>query len=112
MDDSIYEELIGSIKRDQLFALSDSVVENAKTSPTKKVKKYFIEVNRDTDKNSLYQNKKSDPEIFDHYDINNLLRFENETKLNGVDGKTSPQRFNRRVGCNSRIKQIKFKTWN
>lgn len=109
MDDSIYEELIGTIKNDQLFTLNDAAVKTgAKVCPAKKVKKYFIEVNSNT-----VQNGKNDSEIFDHYDINNLLRLENETKLNqGAGKRTPPQRFNRRVCPNSRIKPIKFKTWN
>ena len=110
VDDSIYEELIGSIKNEQLFSLNDSTVKGgARISPAKKVKKYFIEVNANTVQKSV----KNESEIFDHYDINNLLRLESETKLNQVVGKkTPPQRFNRRVCPNARIKQIKFKTWN
>lgn len=110
MDGSIYEELIGSIKNEQLFTINDTAVSSPKSSPAKTVKKYFIQVNGDTGKSALYQSKTNDPEIYDHYDIDNLLRLEHETKL--AANRKTPQRFNRRMCPTSRIKQIKFKTWN
>lgn len=108
VDGSIYEELIGSINNEQLFTIDSSV--NSRKTPGKKIKKYFIQVNGNTEKDSSCQSKNNDPEVFDHYDINNLLRVEHENKL-GTSKKT-PQRFNRRICPTSRIKQIKFKTWN
>ncbi|XP_065212659.1 uncharacterized protein LOC135840191 [Planococcus citri] len=118
VDGSIYEELIGSIESEQLFTINGSALNTnganaVANQANKKVNKFFItaEINENSPKTvaaAALRANKNDPEIYDHYDINNLLRFENETK------NSAKKRFggNRRVCSSSRIKQIKFKTWN
>lgn len=95
------------MESEQLFAIDGSPQHGAAVN--KKVNKFFMtEVNENAPKVAIRANKKTEPEIYDHYDINNLLRFESETSK-----MANKKRFsNRRVCSNSRIKPIKFKTWN
>ncbi|KAK7604649.1 hypothetical protein V9T40_005835 [Parthenolecanium corni] len=111
VDDSIYDELMGTIKQKQLFSVngSPSNTTNERTAnAVKKVKKIYIQVNNGAEEKATIKPKSA--EAFDHYDINNFLRLENEMKL--TTGKRTPPRFTKQLVPNSRIKQIKFKTWD
>lgn len=102
---------MGTIKQKQLFSVngSPSNTTNERTAnAVKKVKKIYIQVNNGAEEKATIKPKSA--EAFDHYDINNFLRLENEMKL--TTGKRTPPRFTKQLVPNSRIKQIKFKTWD
>lgn len=102
---------MGTIKSEQLFAVNGAASTNANDRAgvaTKKVKKFYIQVNNGAEEKVTIKPKSA--EAFDHYDINNFLRLENEMKLTA--GKRTPPRFTKHLVPNSRIKQIKFKTWD
>lgn len=90
----MYDELMGNVKSEPLYAIGDN--------NDKPPRRYYIQVKASSPSQMEQQ--------IDHYDINNYLQSENNVKIATI--RKTPPRFTKRLLPNSKIKQIKFKSWD